>query len=237
MAEGSPIEHTLWITKKVNELLGLKPEPPTIPDHLVESVLVAGILIVVGFIARRNLTLVPNRFQNVVEAIFEFIESLLLTVIGPKGPRYFPIIMTLALFIFLGNVFGLMPFCESPTSNLNVTLGCAIVIFFYYHYQGIREQGFGPYMKHFAGPTLVLAPLLFPLEIISHLARVMSLSVRLFGNIMGEDIIIVILLMLVPYVVPVPMMMFAIFTSALQAFIFIMLSMMYLAGAVADESH
>ena len=237
MAQGSSIEHTLWLTKKVNELLGLNPEPPTIPDHVVESVLVAGILVGIGLMTRRNLKIIPHRLQNVIEAAFEFIENLLTTIIGPKGPRYFPIIMTLALFILLGNLMGLAPFCESPTSNLNVTLGCAIVIFFYYHYQGIKEQGFRTYMKHFAGPMPALAPLLFPLEIISHFARVMSLSVRLFGNIMGEDIIIIILLMLVPYVVPVPMMMFAIFTSALQAFIFIMLSMMYLAGAVADEDH
>lgn len=236
MAGGS-IEHTLWITTKINQVLGLQTEPPAIPDHVVESVLIMGILIGLSFVVRKNLKLLPAGAQNVAESVFEAINNLLISVIGPKGPRYFPIIATLGLFILLGNLIGLVPFCKSPTSNLNVTLACAISIFVYYHYQGIKEQGIKKYLKHFMGPMPFLAPFMFPLEIISHLARVLSLSVRLFGNIMGEDIIIIILFILVPYLLPIPMMMFAIFTSVLQAFIFIMLSMMYIAGAVADEGH
>jgi F-type H+-transporting ATPase subunit a len=234
MASGS-IEHTLWITRKVNSLLSLNPDPPVIPDHVIMSVVVAGILVVLAIQTRRSLSIIPSPLQNIIEMGIEAVTNLLKSVIGPKGPRYFPVIMTLALFILFGNLIGLLPFCKSPTSNLNVTLGCALVVFFYYHFQGIKEQGIVRYLKHFMGPMPFLAWLMFPLEIISHCARAMSLSVRLFGNIMGEDIIIIILFILVPYIIPVPMMLFAIFTSVLQTFIFIMLSMMYIAGAVSEE--
>ncbi len=234
---GGGIEHTLWITTKINQACNLGTEPPVIPDHVVMSVAVCGILVGIALVVRKNLNMVPRGWQNVIEALFEAINNLMITVIGPKGPRYFPIITTLGLFILIGNLIGLAPFCKSPTSNLNVTLACAIVIFVYYHWQGIKEQGIVKYLKHFAGPMPALAPLIFPLEVVSHSARVMSLSIRLFGNIMGEDIIILILFILVPWFVPIPMMMFAIFTSVLQAFIFVMLSMMYIAGAVAEEAH
>lgn len=234
MSAGS-IEHTLWITKKVNSLLSLNPDPPVIADHVIMSIFIAGLLVTLAALTRRSISIVPSKLQNVVEMGVDAVENLLRSVVGPKGPRYFPVIMTLALFILFGNLIGLFPFCKSPTSNLNVTLGCALVVFFYYHFQGIREQGIVRYLKHFMGPMPFLAWLMFPLEIISHCARAMSLSVRLFGNIMGEDIIIIILFILVPYLVPIPMMLFAIFTSVLQTFIFIMLSMMYIAGAVAEE--
>ncbi len=229
------IEHTLWITQKVNSIFGLPVEPPTIPDHVVESFLVVGILTGIALVTRKKLNLIPSGAQNVIETFFEAINGLLLSVIGPKGPRYFPVIATIGLFILFGNLIGLFPFCKSPTSNLNVTLACAVVVFIYYHYQGIKENGLKKYLAHFAGPMPAMAFLMFPLEIISHFARIMSLSIRLFGNIMGEDIIILILFIMVPYVLPIPMMMFAIFTSFLQAFIFIMLSMLYIAGAVAEE--
>jgi F-type H+-transporting ATPase subunit a len=234
---GGGVEHTLWVTQKVNELFGFSSEPPVIPDHVVESCLVFLFLVTLALIARRSIQVVPGRLQNVIEMGFEAIHNLLISVIGPKGPRYFPVIATLALFILFSNLIGLFPFCKSPTNNLNVTLACALVTFFYYHYQGIKEQGLVKYLRHFMGPMPWLAPFMFPLELISHFARVMSLSVRLFGNIMGEDIIIIILYILVPYVVPIPMMLFSIFTSVLQTFIFIMLSMMYIAGAVAEEGH
>ncbi|MBN1355935.1 F0F1 ATP synthase subunit A [bacterium] len=234
---GGTIEHTLWVTQKINQLLGLPVEPPAIPDHVVQTVLVIGMLVGLSLFVRSRLSLIPSGLQNIIESFFDLINGFLTSVIGPKGPRYFPLITTLALFILLGNLIGLFPFCKSPTSNLNVTLACALVVFFYYHYQGIKDNGLVKYLKHFAGPMPAIAPLLFPLELISHTARVMSLSIRLFGNIMGEDIIIIILFILVPYIVPIPMMMFAIFTSFLQAFIFVMLSMMYIAGAVAEEEH
>ena len=141
----------------------------------------------------------------------------------------------MALFILGGNLLGLFPFSASPTATLNTTLACAVVAFLYYHAMGIRTLGFKKYAAHFAGPAPILAPLMVPIELVSHASRVLSLSLRLFGNIMGEDVVILILFSISAYIAPVPMMAFAIFTSILQAFIFVMLTMMYLAGAVAED--
>ena len=133
---------------------------------------------------------------------------------------------------------GLVPGLMAPTSNINVTLGCALTTWVYYHYQGIRAQGIGPYLMHFAAPPgapLALAPIMLPIELISHLSRVMSLSLRLFGNIFGEELVILILFTLIPWLVPLPMMLLGLVTGGLQAFIFMLLSIIYLQGAVAVE--
>ena len=159
--------------------------------------------------------------------------------IGPKGPRYFPLVGTLFVFILLSNYLGLVPGFMAPTSSLNVTLGCALTIWVYYHFQGIKEQGVVNYLKHFAMPPGCagrwMAPLMLVIEIISHLARVMSLSLRLFGNIFGEELVILIFFSLMPFVLPLPMMFLALITGGLQAFIFALLSIIYLQGAVAVE--
>lgn len=234
----SGLSHSWYPGEKINHVLGIL-GLPALPDHVMLSFVTCILLISLGFAARRSISLIPSGLQNVVETLFERLEGLLIDAIGPTGPQYFPVIATLALFIALSNLMGIIPFLGSPTNNINVTLGCALFIFFYYHLQGIKRQGFTAYMRHFTGPMLMLAPLFVPLEIVSHLSRVMSLSIRLFGNIMGEDTILLILFLMSPWYlpIPVPMMMFVIFTSILQAFIFIMLSMMYIAGAVADEGH
>jgi F-type H+-transporting ATPase subunit a len=252
----SGIEHTLWITKVVNSVIGvpagnvlakLKLLPARvkevdgvkiiIPDQTIQAYL---LLIIIGFLAwryRSKMKLVPSGFQHILEMFSDTIHGFLLEIVGPKGSKYFPLIGTLAIFIFISNIAGLVPGFMSPTSNLNTTVACALTVFFYYHYQGIREHGLLKYLKHFTGPVWWLAPIMIPIELIGHLARIMSLSIRLFGNIMGEDIVIIILFMLAPQLIPLPMMFMAIFTSFLQAFIFIMLSMMYIAGAVATEEH
>ena len=128
----------------------------------------------------------------------------------------------------------------APTSSLNVTLGCAITVFVYYHYHGIKEQGIGPYLKHFAAPPgapLFIAPIMFTDRVISHFSRVLSLSLRLFGNIFGEELVILILASIVPFLVPLPMMFLGLLTATLQAAIFVMLTMIYLGGAVHSEDH
>jgi F-type H+-transporting ATPase subunit a len=130
---------------------------------------------------------------------------------------------------------GLIPIFKSPTANINVTFSCALTVFIYYHSQGIRKQGIFNYLKHFAGPVLWLAPIMIPIEVIGHFARPVSLSFRLFGNIFGEDTIILILAGLVPFIVPLPMMLLAVFTSLIQTLVFIMLSSVYIAGAIAHE--
>ena len=126
----------------------------------------------------------------------------------------------------------------APTSNINVTLGCALTVLVYYHFHGIKEQGIVSYIKHFRrrpARRSWIAPIYFPIEVISHLSRVLSLSLRLFGNIFGEEMVILILFSIVPFLVPLPMMFLGLVTAALQAFIFVMLTMIYLAGAVAVD--
>ena len=163
---------------------------------------------------------------------------------GPTGRKYLPLVGTIGLFILVCNLSGLVPGLMAPTSNVNVTLGCAISVWVFYHIEGIRAQGLVKYLKHFAvppGSPVVLAPLMLVIETISHMARVMSLTLRLFGNIYAEELVILILASLVPFFVPLPMMALGLLTSSLQAFIFVMLTMSYLGGAVAtdhaDEAH
>ncbi len=142
--------------------------------------------------------------------------------------------------ILLSNLSGLVPGLMAPTTNLNVTLGCAVTVWVYYHYQGFKEQGVVAYLKHFAvppGSPVAMAPLMLLIELIAHGARVLSLSLRLFGNIFGEELVIIILASLVPFIVPLPMMFLGLLTATLQALIFAILTMVYLGGAVAVEHH
>ena len=173
-----------------------------------------------------------------LEDALSFVHGMLDEYIGPKGRRYLPLVGTMFVFILLGNLMGLVPGLMAPTSNINVTLGCALTVFVYYQFHGFKEQGVVGYVRHFlapAGAPLWIAPIYFPIEIISHLSRVLSLSVRLFGNIFGEELVILILASLVPFIVPLPMMFLGIITSSLQAFIFTMLTTIYLAGAVVVD--
>lgn len=241
------IAHTLWITEKVNQVLGgpasalltalgIQHDTATpLPQHLIITWEIIIILTILAYVSSKRISLIPKKLQHVWELFAQVILQLLRSVLGPKGDKYFSLIASMALFILIGNLMGLFPFSSSPTANLNTTVACALIIFFYYHFQGIKELGLKKYLKHFMGPSLIAAPFLIPIETISHCSRVLSLSVRLFGNIMGEDIVIIIIFSLAPLLAPVPMMAFAIFTSILQAFIFIMLSIMYLAGAVSQE--
>jgi F-type H+-transporting ATPase subunit a len=187
---------------------------------------------------KRKYSVYPGFMQQAIETYYRFVRNLVRDTIGHGWERYFPLIGTLGLFIMFGNLAALVPIFKAPTSSINVTFACALIVFLYYHYQGIREQGLLKYLKHFAGPVWWLAWLFIPVEIIGHFSRPLSLSVRLFGNVFGEDTIILILFMLVPFFVPLPLMCLAIFTSLVQTLVFIMLSSVYIAGAVAhEESH
>ena len=157
-------------------------------------------------------------------------------IVGGPAKRFFPLLGALFLFILACNLVGMLPGFMSPTSNINVTAGCAIIVFIYYNYVGFRAHGFWKYMAHFAGPSLVIAPLLFVIEIISHFARPFSLSVRLFGNIFAEELIIGTLNSMFPFLLSLPVMALALFASTIQAFIFIVLTMVYLGGAL-EHSH
>ncbi|MDR0622306.1 MAG: F0F1 ATP synthase subunit A, partial [Deltaproteobacteria bacterium] len=182
-----------------------------------------------------KLTLVPGKIQNVAEAIMEAIGSFQDGVMGPQGRPYFPFMASLIIFVFVCDVNGLIPGSTSPTANLNTTVALALLIFLATHILGFRANGIR-YLKRFMGPVAFLAPIMTPLEIVSHLARVLSLSLRLFGNIMGEDLVLAVLFMLAgAYLVPLPMMFLGLFTGFLQAFIMTILAMMYVAEALEHE--
>ncbi len=209
-----------------------------VPDHLIIAVFVSMVLAGFAIWFRGRISVEnPGKLQLVLEAIVSALQDLLVANIGAKGRPFLGLVGTLGLFILMSNLIGLVPYFSSPTTSLNMTLGCALVAFLYYNYQGIRAQGAGKYFKHFLGPLPVLAPLMLPIEIISHFSRIVSLSLRLFGNIFGEELVIAALGVMVAFLVPVPMMLFGVFGGVLQAFVFIMLTMVYLGGAVASEEH
>ncbi|MDP2840228.1 MAG: F0F1 ATP synthase subunit A [Syntrophales bacterium] len=188
-----------------------------------------------SFLATRRVSILPGRFQNVMEVVVEGIDTFLTDTMGPEGRKFFPLIASLGIYILTSNLLGLIPGFESPTANLNTTVSMAVVVFAMTHIVGIRVHGI-KYVKQFMGPVWWLTPLVMPIEIISHLSRPLSLSVRLFGNIMGEDIVLAVVLLLVPLLVPLPVFVLMIFTSCIQTVVFMLLTMMYIAGAM-EEAH
>ncbi|MEK6534194.1 MAG: F0F1 ATP synthase subunit A [Thermodesulfobacteriota bacterium] len=188
-----------------------------------------------SFLATRRVSILPGRFQNVMEVIVEGIDTFLTDTMGPEGRKFFPLIATLGIYILTSNLLGLIPGFESPTANLNTTVSLAVVVFAMTHIVGIRVHGI-KYVKQFMGPVWWLTPLMMPIELISHLSRPLSLSVRLFGNIMGEDIVLAVVLLLVPLLVPLPVIVLMIFTSCIQTVVFMLLTMMYIVGAM-EEAH
>jgi F-type H+-transporting ATPase subunit a len=179
-------------------------------------------------ILEKRLRLRPTRWQNGLEWIVEAIDGLIRNMI-PENPRLFlPIVGTLAVFITASNLGGLIPGLKSPTTDINTPLALAIVVFFSVHYYGIRQKGLIGHLKHYVEPIFIL----LPIEIASELARTLSLTFRLFGNILGEEIVIGVLFLILPYFIPVPMMLFSIFTGVIQAYVFAMLTVVYISGAV-----
>jgi len=240
------LEHSLWIVEAFNRvfgppvaallgLFGVEIDPlHAVPDYLVMVLIVAILVPVLLKLVARRPALVPSRRQTVAESIVQMFESVVVDAIGPEGRKYVPVIGTVGIFIFACNMVGLIPGLMSPTSKLNVTVGCALVVFFYYHAQGVKAQGL-KYFKHFTGEIPALAPLMLPIEIISHFSRPVSLSMRLFCNIFAEELLIVIMASIIPFLLPLPFMAVAIFTSFIQAYVFVLLSCIYIAGAVAHE--
>jgi len=209
-----------------------------LPDHVIMALVVLLIsLIVFPLMARKISRENPGHFQQMLELVVGGLKTLLRDIIGHDGDRYLYIIGSFAAFIFVSNIFGLFFFLQPPTSNPNTTFGLALCAFLYYNWQGIRSQGLGHYLKHFMGPMPILAPLMIPIEIIGHLARILSLGMRLFGNIFGEHTATGIFMGMLPFVLPWPMMGLGIFGAFLQTFVFIMLTMVYIAGATVVEEH
>ncbi|MBK1971603.1 F0F1 ATP synthase subunit A [Campylobacter sp. 2018MI35] len=198
------------------------------------------IAIVITKLATSSMQLVPRGMQNLVEAYLEGVLTMGKDTLGDEkaARKYLPLVATLGIIIFLSNIIGVIPGFEAPTASLNLTLSLALIVFVYYHFEGIKTQGFIKYFSHFMGPIKILAPLMFPIEIISHLSRVISLSFRLFGNVKGDDLFLAVILALVPYVAPLPAYVLLTFMAFLQTFIFMILTYVYLAGAtIIEEGH
>jgi F-type H+-transporting ATPase subunit a len=194
------------------------------------------ILIFFGWLAGKNVQLVPKKMQNVFEVILSGLEEFMVSLTGEKGRWIFPLTGTLFLFILLSNLMGLVPGLFPPTANINTTLGLALVAVPFSWGLGIKTHGI-KYIKHFLGPKLWLAPLMLPIEIIGHLARVLSLTFRLCGNMMGHELVVGILLMLAGFLLaPLPIMAMGVFVSLVQAFVFFLLSIMYITEAM-EHSH
>jgi len=196
-------------------------------------ILVAALSLVFAKLATSKMQLVPSGVQNIMEAYLEGVIAMGKDVIGEELARkYLPLVATLGLMVFFANVIGIIPGFEAPSSNLNMTLALALIVFVYYNFEGIRVNGVVHYFAPFLGPLKVLAPLMFLIEIVSHLSRIISLSFRLFGNIKGDDLFLAVVLMLAPWVAPLPAYALLTFSAFLQTFIFMILTYVYLAGAV-----
>jgi F-type H+-transporting ATPase subunit a len=196
---------------------------------------VMALLALFGFLATRGLSILPGAFQNVMEVFVDSFHTLLDNTMGHEGKRFFPLIATLGFYILTSNLIGLIPGFESPTANLNTTVSMALCVFILTHVVGVKVQGLA-YFKQFLGPNKALIPLMLPIEIVSHFSRPLSLSFRLFGNIRGEDLVLAVVLFLVPLMVPLPVVALMIFTSVIQTLVFMLLAMMYIAGAM-EEHH
>src|SRR5690242_11521075 len=175
----------------------------------------------------------PGKLQIVLEDVVSFLVGVLEGNMGAKGRKFLPLLGTIFIFILIGNLMGQIPGLGSPTSNINVPLALALTLWLYYHWQGIRANGPVAYLKHFAvmpGVPIALAPMIFVIEIISHLSRVLSLTLRLFGNIFGEHLV-------VPFIAPLPIQFLGLIVGPLQAFIFLTLGAIYLTAATHVDDH
>jgi F-type H+-transporting ATPase subunit a len=209
-----------------------------IPDHVIMAFLVLVISAIIFPLASRRISRDnPGGFQHLLEMVVAGVKDLLHDIIGHHGDRYLYIIGAFMVFIFISNIFGLFFFLQPPTSNINTTFALSLSAFLYFNAEGIRRQGLGHYLKHFMGPIPLLAPLMFPIEMIGNFARILSLGMRLFGNILGEHTATGIFMGMLPFVLPWPMMGLGIFGAFLQTFVFIMLTMVYISGAIAAEEH
>lgn len=204
-------------------------------DTITYTWLVMALLIIVSILATKGLKNVPGGLQNFMEVIVGGIEKTVLDTMGKHGLPYFPLIATLFLFIIVSNLISLIPGFYPPTGNLNTTAALAIIVFTTTHVVGIKEHGI-KYVKHFLGPVWWLAWMIFFIEIIGHVSRVLSLSLRLFGNIGGHEIVIMVFFALVPFFAPLIMTVLGLLVCIIQSIVFMMLAMMYIQGAI-EEAH
>jgi F-type H+-transporting ATPase subunit a len=243
------MEHQIWFTAILNKLLagvvtpllvkiGQAPSDPAspIPNFIAMEVFVI-LLVIVGVVILRSSLSVenPGRFQHVMEVVVQFIQGMSEEIIGHGSSRYVAMLGTLGIFVVVCNLLGLIPTLQTPTSHIQVTLGCAVSAFLYYNFQGLRQHGVIGYLKHLCGPMLAIAVLMFPIEVVGNLGRLLSLSVRLYANMMVGDVLETVFGSLVPILVPAIFMALHVFVSLLQAYIFMLLPAVYIGMAVSEE--
>lgn len=208
-----------------------------LPVHTMLMIYIIIALSIFSLLIRGTFKLVPGQTQAVLEIVADAFMKMVDENMGHKGRRHLPFILTIAVFIFVCNAMGMVPGLLPPTANLNVTAGLGLVVFFMTHIIGIKEHGF-KYVKHFLGPVWWLAPLMLVIELIGHFARPLSLALRLFGNMMGHEQIVAVLLILMPAAYPLLAVstLLGVIVIFVQSFIFALLSMLYLGGAL-EEPH
>lgn len=250
------MEHELWFTALLNKLLAgvvtpllariaqirglgwVRPENPAhpIPNYAAMEVMVILVILIGAFLLRSRLSVEnPGKFQHAMEVVVEFTQGLADEIIGHGGRRYVALLGTLGIFIALCNLWGLIPSLQTPTAKIQVTLGCAVAAFLYYNYQGFRQHGAFGYAKHLWGPMFFIGFLMFPIEVVSNVGRLLSLSVRLQANMMVGDLLEKVFGGLVPIGVPTVFAALHLFVSILQAYIFMLLPAVYISMAVSEE--
>ena len=243
------MEHEIWFTALLNKLLagiltplltaiGVRPGDPAhpIPNYIAMEVIALAVILVGALLLRRRLSMErPGKFQQLMETAVEFVQTLANEIIGHESGRFVPMLGTLGIYIVVCNLLGLIPTLETPTGFVQVTLGCAIAVFLYYNYQGLRHHGLLGYLKNFWGPIWWVGFLLFPVEIVSNVFRLLSLSVRLYANMFVGKLLEEVFGGLVPIFAPAAMMGLHVFVSFIQAYIFVLLPAVYISLSVAEE--
>jgi F-type H+-transporting ATPase subunit a len=240
-------ETELWITKLFNDYLpgagntligivGMAPEARPWANFVTMQLVVAAIIIVLFALLKPRLSADhPGKLQHTCELVYDFLREQADEQVGHDGLQYVAYFGTIFIFILFSNLIGVIPGMESPTMVPSVPAGCAIATFFYYNIVGVQALGILKYLAHFAGPMPLLAPLMIPIELVSHLARPLSLTIRLFANMFAGEQVTLVFLKLTFFLVPAVFMGLHVFVSFLQAYIFMLLTMMYVAGAVSQE--
>jgi F-type H+-transporting ATPase subunit a len=229
------VEHPYLFLVKFFELIGLGHFAHAYP-HVIYSWFVIILLILLAGLAVKTVSLIPGKGQNFFEIVISGMEEFMVEVSGEEGRWLFPIIGTIFLYIATCNLIGLVPGFYPPTASLNTTLACALVVVIFTHIIGIKYHG-AKYIKHFLGPVWWMIPIILPIELIGHVARILSLSFRLFGNMMGHELVLAILFGLAGmFFAPLPIMALGIFVALVQAFVFFLLSIMYFTGAM-EHAH
>lgn len=229
------MEHPYMLFVHLFELFGLGDFAHHYP-HVIYTWIIMIFLIVVAGLAVKGLSMIPTKGQNFWEIVIDGMEEFMVDLTGDEGRWFFPLIATVFLYIAACNLSGLLPGFYPPTASLNTTASCALVVVIFTHIIGVKYHG-AAYIKHFLGPIWWMVPIIFPIEIIGHLARIMSLSFRLFGNMMGHELVLAILFMLAgAFFAPLPIMAMGVFVALVQAFVFFLLSIMYFTGAM-EHAH